>query len=131
MAASVAACAQSAERPRVVNDKKPVIIKTASVKPTEGTIFVATAYSLRGRTASGETVRQGIIAADPKVLPIGTIVHIEGMGEYVVKDTGGAIKGNRIDVWMPSTKSAMQFGKRKVKLRVVSTPSKKSSAKKK
>lgn len=92
-------------------------------------VFTATAYSLRGTTSSGETVREGIIAADPKVLPIGTVVYIEGMGEFVVKDTGGAIKGNKIDIWMPSTSRAIKFGKKKVKVRVISKPDKKKSKK--
>lgn len=124
--------AQTATRPRLVQEPdKAIIIKTASVRPTGGNVFVATAYSLRGKTASGEYVRSGIIAADPRILPIGTIVHIEGMGEYIVKDTGGAIKGNRIDIWMPSTKQAMKFGKRKVSLRIKSLPAKKATKKKK
>ena len=80
--------------------------------------FVATAYSLRGKTASGQPVRHGIIAADPRVLKLGTKVHIEGMGNYIVKDTGGAIKGNRIDIWMPSKAQAMKFGRRHVKLKI-------------
>ena len=86
------------------------------------TPYVATAYVLRGITASGERVREGIIAADPKVLPLGTVVEIRGMGQYVVKDTGRLIKGKRIDIWMPKRKDAMQFGKRKVYLTVVSKP---------
>ena len=130
--AAVAGYSQVQQRPRIVKDKKPVVIKTTSVRPAGGNVFVATAYSLRGRTASGEYVREGIIAADPKVLPIGTIVYIEGMGQFIVKDTGGAIKGNRVDIWMPSTRNAMKFGKRKVKLTIISKaePRKKKSRKK-
>lgn len=90
------------------------------------TRYEATAYSLRGRTASGEFVREGIIAADPKVLPIGTRVAIRGMGEYVVKDTGRLIKGKRIDIWMPSRRQALQFGRRKVYLTVLSMPKRKN-----
>jgi 3D (Asp-Asp-Asp) domain-containing protein len=99
---------------------KPLVVKTASVESASYRTFTATAYSLRGYTASGERVRSGIIAADPRVLPIGTVVHIEGMGTFVVKDTGGAIKGNRIDIWMAS--GAMKFGRRKVQLRIISKP---------
>lgn len=90
------------------------------------TRYEATAYSLRGRTASGEFVREGIIAADPKVLPIGTRVAIRGMGEYVVKDTGRLIKGRIIDIWMPSRRQALQFGRRKVYLTVLSMPKRKN-----
>ena len=84
--------------------------------------FTATAYSLRGRTASGGGVRRGIIAADRRVLPIGTLVRLEAgsySGEYLVADTGGAIRGRRIDIWVPNTSEAMRFGRRPVKLTVL------------
>ena len=84
--------------------------------------FVATAYSLRGRTASGRYTTKGIIAADRKVLPLGTRVRLEAgaySGEYLVADTGGAIRGRKIDIWVPSTGEAMRFGRRSVKLTVL------------
>jgi 3D (Asp-Asp-Asp) domain-containing protein len=87
--------------------------------------FSATAYSLYGRTASGTHVRKGVIAADRRVLPIGTRVKIESgnyTGEYEVCDTGSAVRGKRIDVWVPSTREAMKFGRRNVKLTVLSYP---------
>ncbi|HVF58134.1 MAG TPA: 3D domain-containing protein [Pyrinomonadaceae bacterium] len=85
--------------------------------------FVATAYSLRGRTASGKQTTKGIIAADRRVLPIGTRVRLEAgsySGEYLVADTGGAVRGRKIDIWVPSTGEAMRFGRRPVKLTVLS-----------
>lgn len=85
------------------------------------TTYTATAYCLQGRTASGDRVRDGIIAADPRVLPLGTQVTVNGRS-YVVKDTGGAIKGRRIDIWMASCRQAIQFGRRKVQLTVDSKP---------
>ena len=88
-------------------------------------VFSATAYSLRGRTATGQSVTRGLIAADPRVLPIGTRVRLEAgpwTGEYLVADTGGAIKGRKIDIWTPSSREAMQFGRRAVKLTVLSLP---------
>ena len=84
--------------------------------------FTATAYSLRGRTASGKPVARGLIAADRRVLPIGTRVRLEAgsySGEYTVADTGGAVRGRKIDIWMPSTREAMRFGRRPVKLTVL------------
>ena len=94
---------------------------------TEGSpvMFSATAYSLSGRTASGVYVRKGVIAADRRVLPIGTRVRIESgnyTGEYEVCDTGGAVRGKRIDVWVPSSREAMRFGRRNVKLTILSYP---------
>jgi 3D (Asp-Asp-Asp) domain-containing protein len=85
--------------------------------------YVATAYSLRGRTASGRMVSRGLIAADPSLLPLGSRVRLEHpgySGEYLVADTGGAIRGRRIDIWTPSTREAMRFGRRTVKLTVLS-----------
>ncbi|MEK6333753.1 MAG: 3D domain-containing protein [Acidobacteriota bacterium] len=84
--------------------------------------YTATAYSLRGRTASGRMVSRGLIAADPSVLPLGSRVRVEAgswSGEYLVADTGGAVKGRRIDIWIPTTREAMQFGRRVVKLTVL------------
>jgi 3D (Asp-Asp-Asp) domain-containing protein len=85
--------------------------------------YHATAYAFRGRTASGRPVGKGIIAADTRVLPIGTRVHLEAgtwTGVYTVADTGGAIRGRKIDVWVPTTGEAFRFGRRKVKLTVLS-----------
>lgn len=91
--------------------------------------YVATAYSLRGRTASGRMVTRGLIAADPRVLPLGSRVRLEHpgyTGEYLVADTGGLIRGKRIDIWIPSSREAMRFGRRTVKLTVLSYPAKKA-----
>lgn len=96
---------------------------TAQAPPAEPPAhFTATAYSLRGRTASGKPVRRGLIAADRRVLPIGTRVRLDAgtySGEYVVADTGGAVRGRKIDIWMPTSGEAMRFGRRAVKLTVL------------
>lgn len=84
--------------------------------------FHATAYCLKGRTASGSFVQSGMIAADPRVLPLGTVVHLSAgsyTGIYTVTDTGGSIKGRRVDVYVPTHREAMQFGRRQVKLKVI------------
>jgi 3D (Asp-Asp-Asp) domain-containing protein len=86
-------------------------------------LFTATAYSLRGRTASGQMVTRGLIAADHRVLPLGTRVRLEAgaySGEYLVADRGSAVRARKIDIWMPSTREAMRFGRRPVKLTVLS-----------
>jgi 3D (Asp-Asp-Asp) domain-containing protein len=101
-------------------------------QPVVGPIsYVATAYSLRGRTASGRQVSKGLIAADPRILPLGTRVRLEAgsySGEYLVADTGGLVKGKRIDIWTPSGREAMRFGRRTVKLTVLSFGGKRKSA---
>ena len=92
------------------------------------TSYVATAYSLRGRTASGRPVAKGLIAADPRHLPLGARVRLEAgaySGEYLVADTGSMVRGRRIDIWTPSSREAMRFGRRTVKLTVLSLPGKK------
>ena len=104
--------------------------ETFIVGPTP---YVATAYSLRGRTASGRMVAKGLIAADPRHLPLGSRVRIEAgtwSGEYLVADTGTRVRGKRIDIWTPSTRDAMRFGRRTVKLTVLSYGGKKRSAQK-
>ena len=73
-------------------------------------------------------VAKGLIAADPRHLPLGTRVRLEAgtySGEYVVADTGGLVRGRRIDIWTPSSREAMRFGRRTVKLTVLSLGGKK------
>ena len=92
------------------------------------TTYIATAYSLRGRTASGQMVSKGLIAADPRFLPLGSRVRLEAgaySGEYLVADTGAMVRGRRIDIWTPSSREAMRFGRRPVKLTVLSLGGKK------
>jgi 3D (Asp-Asp-Asp) domain-containing protein len=106
--------------PAAVENRKPEASETEASSPAVS--FTATAYSLSGRTASGRAVRRGVIAADRRVLPIGTRVRLEAgtySGEYVVADTGGAVRGRKIDIWVPSTSEAMRFGRRPVKLTVL------------
>lgn len=97
--------------------KGKVVAKTGSVRPIAGGTFTATAYCLRGRTAMGHSVRKGLIAADPRVLKLGSKVNIGAgahSGEYLVSDTGGGIKGRRIDIWMASCAEARKFARRSI-----------------
>ncbi|MBN2910445.1 LysM peptidoglycan-binding domain-containing protein [Polycladomyces sp. WAk] len=76
-----------------------------------------------GITASGAKAREGVtIAVDPKVIPIGSRVYIEGIGYRTAQDVGGAIKGNRIDVFMNDLSEAREFGvKKHVRVMLVPT----------
>jgi 3D (Asp-Asp-Asp) domain-containing protein len=91
--------------------------------------YIAFSYNLCCRGASGLGVRRGTIAADPRILPYGTRVYMTGAGaydgEYLVTDAGTAIKGNKIDVWVPTMKEARRFGRKNVKLTVLSYGAKK------
>ncbi|MDN4608354.1 3D domain-containing protein [Sporosarcina highlanderae] len=111
--------------------KKPAFQASISTPPvSEGDEFVvtATAYTAycngcSGTTAYGIDLRsnpdQKVIAVDPKLIPLGTRVWVEGYGEAIAGDVGGAIKGHRIDVFIPSYDSAMEWGVKKVKIKVL------------
>ena len=105
------------------DDDKKLIKKTGSSKGiTAGAgkgSFSASAYCFSGRTAMGHPVRRGLIAADPRVLKLGSKVYLSAgpwSGTYTVSDTGGAIKGKRIDIWVPGCSEARKFGRRTVQV---------------
>ncbi len=133
VAAKESAVAMSPESERApatsataASSEKPVVVETIAAPART---YTATAYSLRGRTASGRPVARGLIAADPAVLPLGTRVRLEAgnwSGEYVVADTGGAVRGRKIDIWTPTSREATQFGKRIVRLTVLEFGGKKA-----
>mgnify|MGYP001619428632 FL=1 len=77
-----------------------------------------TAYCLtRTTTRRGRYVRAGIVAADPRLFPLSRYVelYVDGkyLGRFLIDDTGRLIKGNIIDIWMPTCREARQFGRRK------------------
>lgn len=74
--------------------------------------FTATCYALRGTTASGRPAGPGSIAVDPAVIPLGTHLRVAGYGEGVADDTGGAIRGRRVDVWLPTEAQCRAWGVR-------------------
>jgi 3D (Asp-Asp-Asp) domain-containing protein len=82
--------------------------------------FVATAYTLNGKTASGTRAKPGIVAADPAVLPLGTRIRVHDAGaysgEYTVADTGPKVKGRRIDIFLRDTGEAKRFGQKNVRV---------------
>jgi uncharacterized protein YabE (DUF348 family) len=85
--------------------------------------MVATAYAAYtggagARTATGTGVYKGIVAVDPRVIPLGTRLYIDGYGPAIAADTGGAIQGNRIDLGFSSTGEAIQFGRRSVTVHI-------------
>ncbi|AEF92956.1 3D domain-containing protein [Desulfotomaculum nigrificans CO-1-SRB] len=81
---------------------------------------VATAYTHTGnRTATGIRPYVGVVAVDPRVIPLGTKLYVEGYGPAIAADTGGDIEGNRIDVFFDSRQQAMNWGRRQVKVHIL------------
>lgn len=98
----------------------------STLAPTPGArmVFEATAYCKGHTTKSGVPVRAGIAAADPAVLPLGSVIQVGGVpdeykGIYTVLDTGPEIKGREIDVYIWSCYEALAFGRRNVELTVL------------
>ena len=86
--------------------------------------FTATAYCKGTTTASGVNVRNGIAAADPDLLPIGSVVRIDELGDkydgiYTVMDTGPKVQGRHVDVYLWSCHEALEVGRRPMKLTVL------------
>ena len=107
---------------RAEADAAPEAAATApAASPTAGTrtmLADVVAYHLPGKTASGLPVGVGVIAVDPNVIPLGTRVFVPGYGPAVAADVGSAIKGNIIDLWMPSTAQALAWGRRSVTITI-------------
>lgn len=83
-------------------------------------VMEATAYTWTGyRTATGTWPIRGTVAVDPEVIPMGTKLYVEGYGLAVAADTGGAIKGNIIDVYLPTESECWQWGRRQLEVRVM------------
>lgn len=72
-----------------------------------------------GITATGTVAGRGTVAVDPRVIPLGTKVYVPGYGVAIAADTGGAIKGNRVDICVPTTNEAFSWGVRNVTVYVI------------
>ena len=84
----------------------------------------ATAYCTEGETASGVQTRRGIVAADPRVIPLGSRIRVDGLGRrhsrtYDVEDTGRLVKGREIDIFMADCDAAKEFGRQTARVRVL------------
>jgi 3D (Asp-Asp-Asp) domain-containing protein len=102
----------------------PVMFEHSHVEEDPGGSqkFVATAYCDYGVTKSGALTEIGLVAADPAVLPLGSVIHVEAPrygGIYQVMDTGSAVKGKIIDIYIPSLQDAVEFGRQPVLVTVL------------
>jgi 3D (Asp-Asp-Asp) domain-containing protein/LysM repeat protein len=89
----------------------------------KATAYTASCDGCSGITATGINIKanpnEKVIAVDPSVIPLGSKVYVEGFGEATAADTGGAIKGNRIDVFIPSEQDAINFGVKQLKVTIL------------
>jgi len=110
--------------------REPLVIVITEVNKVEKEVewyyFVATGYSaddpVQGTnniTATGVEVYEGIVAVDPKVIPLRTNIEIKGMGTFIAEDTGGKIKGDRIDIFFDLKEEAKKFGRRGVWIKIL------------
>ena len=93
-------------------------------KPGSRLLFSATAYCKGSTTASGVNVRSGIAAADPDLLPVGSVLEVDAPGShydgvYTVMDTGPRVQGRHVDLYMWSCHEALRFGRASVRLNVL------------
>lgn len=85
-----------------------------AVMTMEATAYLPTDGSAEGITAMGIPATYGVVAVDPRIIPLGSRVYIPGYGEAIAADTGGAIRGYKIDLCMESYSECMNFGRRNV-----------------
>lgn len=94
--------------------KRPARLRA---EPGEAVPVAVTAYCLRGTTRTGTQVREGIVAADPRVFPLNSEIELQinekSLGLFKVEDTGLLIKGQKIDLWLPDCSAARTFGRKR------------------
>ena len=126
--------AKTAATPAATTTAAPanqVTAKPASAKPAaatnqitvEATAYTANCTGCSGITKTGVDLKANpsakVIAVDPTVIPLGSKVYVEGYGYATAEDIGGAIKGNRIDVFIPTQSGALQWGRKQVKVTIL------------
>lgn len=103
-----------------VSSKTKLASRGVSLQNKRVLKMIATAYTHTGNpTATGVMPYVGGVAVDPKVIPLGTNLYVEGYGYAKAVDTGGLIKGNRIDVFLETEKECYQWGRREVKVYIL------------
>ncbi|PRP50234.1 peptidoglycan-binding protein [Bacillus halotolerans] len=119
---------KAAAETSVKTEEKAVESNTNQQEAAKELTVTATAYSandggISGVTATGIDLNKNpnakVIAVDPNVIPLGSKVYVEGYGEATAADTGGAIKGNKIDVFVPNKSDAHNWGVRTVSVKVL------------
>jgi 3D (Asp-Asp-Asp) domain-containing protein/LysM repeat protein len=97
--------------------------KSTKVITVKATAYTASCTGCTGITKTGFNLKANpnkkIIAVDPTVIPLGSKVYVEGYGKAIAADIGGAIKGKRIDVFIPTKKAAIKFGVKRLKVTIL------------
>ena len=97
---------------------------TALPEPGARVSFTATAYCKGLETTSGVAAQSGVAAADPELLPVGSVIEVDSLprkynGIYTILDTGPSVQGRRVDLYMWSCIEALQFGRQQTALTVL------------
>jgi 3D (Asp-Asp-Asp) domain-containing protein len=104
---------------------RQAVLQETTARPSPGARVAvsATAYCKGLTTTSGVAAQSGVAAADPELLPVGSVVEVESLerysGIYTVMDTGPSVQGRQVDIYMWSCNEALAFGRRAVHLRVL------------
>jgi 3D (Asp-Asp-Asp) domain-containing protein len=119
--APLLACAQEPGEPgsSAQDSTAPTIVPAGRLRP-----FSVTAYCTGKVTQSGARVKAGMAAADPRVLPVGSTLRVDGQGKaydgiYTVTDTGREIKGRELDLYLDDCAEATEFGRRTMRVAVI------------
>ena len=89
---------------------------TAGARGVELGIFEVSCHTGKGVTASGRPSSRETVSVDPRVVPLGTRLVIDKVGARVAADTGGTIRGRRLDIWEPSVAACTRFGRRQLRV---------------
>ena len=89
---------------------------TTGARGVELGVFEVTCHSGKGITASGRPSSRETVSVDPQAVPLGTRLVIDEVGPRVAADTGGAIRGRRLDIWEPSVAACARFGRRQLRV---------------
>jgi 3D (Asp-Asp-Asp) domain-containing protein len=108
------------------NAARQAALRETTALPSPGALlaFSATAYCKGVTTTSGVAAQTGVAAADPQLLPVGSVIEIDSIaprynGIYTIMDTGPAVQGRQLDVYMWSCNEALQFGRRDIAINVL------------
>jgi 3D (Asp-Asp-Asp) domain-containing protein len=111
----------------IVGRETIIVMERATGEPdrySRSLVMTATAYTsddygCGDRTSRGHALRRGLVAVDPRIIPMGSRLYIQGYGYAIADDVGSAIRGNRIDLAFETLGSAMKFGRRQVTVYII------------